>query len=408
MDTQCLKCKGRGFCGKISCPILAKTNTFFKINKNMNKQDINSASPSVFVGRQGYPNLNIGILAPPENTDDVWLHDAQTYWAQNNFQIQKIIQLRSNLINSRFKLQVKQTNKLLDIGREIAMAIKPVDIEINLKEKPKPQVTFPPYGLPMGPSAKIKQAKITSNPNIPKTIEKAVDAQDLKAHNSVLSLYEHGFDENQLVKLLSTANLGLKTQRRLVPTRWAITAVDDIIAKNIMSTIKYNKKVEYSLYFGSYLGNYYIVLLLPEIWQYELFETYLPRSSWNTSSAVQSMTDYESYQGRKTYADQTGGGYYAARLPVLEKLSKLKKQASVLVLRFITGEYYCPLGVWVCKSAIRKALNTKPLTFKSKNELLHYTQELIKQRFNFNIHPIFKKSKILDTLKKQPKLTYFI
>ncbi len=408
MKIQCLKCKGRGFCGRIYCPILAKTNAFFKIKNKLEKQEFYSASPSIFVGRHNYPYLNIGILAPPENTQDIWLYDAQTYWADHNFQIQKIIQLRSSLINSRFKLEVKQSNKLLDISKEIAMAIKPVDVEINLKEKPKPQLNFPPYLLPIGPNAKIKQAKITSNPKIPKIVEKAVDAQDLKAHNSIISLYEHGLDENQLAKLLSTANLGLKTQRKLVPTRWAITAVDDIIAKKLISDIKNYEKMHYSLYFGSYLGNYYLALFMPEIWQYELFETYLPKSSWNISSEIQTMTDYEPYEGRKTYAEQTGGGYYAARLSVLEKLSKLKKQASALVLRFITGEYYCPLGVWVCRSAIRKALNTKPLTFKDKNEMLRYVKQLIQHRFRFNADYILKRSKILNKLKTQPKLTAFL
>jgi len=106
-------------------------------------------------------------------------------------------------------------------------------------------------------------------------------------------------------------NLGLKNQRKLVPTRWAITAVDDIIAKNLISAIKNYQKIDYSLYFGSYLGDYYMVLFFPEIWQYELFETYLPRSSWNQSQIIQSMTDYEPYKGRKSYAEQTGGGYYA-------------------------------------------------------------------------------------------------
>ncbi len=407
MNIQCLQCKGRGYCGRTQCPILAKSNAFFKIKDNFQKQDIYTASPSVFVGRHGYPNLNVGILAPPENTEDVWLHDAQTHWADNNFQINKIIRLRSNLLNSRFKLQIKNTNKLLDISKEIAMAANPVDVEINLKDKPVQKLNFPAFGLPTGPNAQIQRARTTSNPKVIKRVEKAVDAQDLKAHNSILSLYEHGLEEHKLAGLLSTANLGIKTQRKLVPTRWAITAVDDIIAKNLISTIKNYQKIDYSLYFGSYLGNYYVVLFFPEIWQYELFETYLPRSSWNQGQKTQSMTDYEPYQGRKQYAEQTGGGYYAARLPVLEKLSKLKKQGSALVLRFITGEYYCPLGVWVCKSAIRKALNTKSLTFNSQEELIKYAADLIENRFDLEPHFIFGQSKILTNLRTQPKLTKF-
>ena len=34
-------------------------------------------------------------------------------------------------------------------------------------------------------------------------------------------------------------------------------------------------------------------------------------------------TDYEPYTGRKTYAENCVGGYYAARLPILEKLKDI-------------------------------------------------------------------------------------
>jgi len=119
------------------------------------------------------------------------------------------------------------------------------------------------------------------------------------------------------------------------------------------------------------------------------------------------MTDYEGYGGRKIYASNTVGGYYAARLSALEYLKKIKKQASVLLLRFITGEYYAPLGVWVVREAVRKTLTEKALNFASKELMLKYTQALVKKKFGINVDYILNKSIMLNQIKTQKKLVDF-
>ena len=45
---------------------------------------------------------------------------------------------------------------------------------------------------------------------------------------------------------------------------------------------------------------------------------------------------------------------------------------NVLVLRFITGDYAVPLGVWVTREATRKAMNGKPIIFSDKELMLKY------------------------------------
>ena len=82
----------------------------------------------------------------------------------------------------------------------------------------------------------------------------------------------------------------------------------------------------------------------------------MPRAEFNVSDKIQYMTDYEPYSGRKRYAENCAGGFYSVRLAILEKLKKMRRQASVLALRFITGEYFAPLGVWVTRFAARRAL----------------------------------------------------
>ena len=146
--------------------------------------------------------------------------------------------------------------------------------------------------------------------------------------------------------------------------------------------------------------------MFSEPWSYELFEMYMPKAEWNISDKVQYMTDYEPYDGRKGYAENCGGGYYSVRLAILEKLKNMKKQAAVLALRFITGEYAVPLGVWVTREATRKALNNKPMEFASKELMIEYTRKLVKKKFGYNLY-LLNKSFIMDNLNKQLKLQVF-
>ena len=408
MKVQCLHCKGRGYCGRIFCPLIAKSEAAFQVKQRLGKEDFFGSAPAPFIGHHGYPHLNVGILSLQEYKSDAWLYDAPRYWQEHNYQIPQIVEYRSELVNSRFKAHVKDFNKMLEIEQEIGMASRPVDVEIELEKKPRFRLSSDPYTAPMGPNAKLKRAKITENPKIHTKVDKVVSDTDLKANNAVTYLYEHDFDENFLTKLLSVGSLGIKHNRKLVPTRWSITATDDMLGKHIWKEIQNYPESDYLAYFDSYLGNYYLIMFFPEKWSYELFEMYAPNVSWNTSNELQYTTDYENYYGRKNYAEQCAGGYYTVRLAIFEKLKQMKRQASVLVLRFITGEYAVPLGVWVTRQAARKTLKNKPLEFASMELMLTYAKNLAKKKFKADITNILNSSILLKELKTQAKLTSYM
>jgi hypothetical protein len=178
-------------------------------------------------------------------------------------------------------------------------------------------------------------------------------------------------------------------QRKLVPTRWSITATDDILGKNFLDKVREQPIGEYAAHFGSYLGNYYLLLFFPEQWSYELFEMYVK------PGVLEYSTDYEEFSGRKNYAEQCAGGYYTVRMAIAEHLIQQKRQNTVLALRFITDEYVLPLGVWVTREATRKALASRPIKFASKDLLMNYAKLLAKKKFNVDIEPILQKSKLI-------------
>ncbi|MBI4150456.1 hypothetical protein HY488_03560 [Candidatus Woesearchaeota archaeon] len=401
-NLDCLRCKGR-FCnnGKY-CPVLHKITSQRRVNLEA-KQDYFGESPNVFVGRFGYPNINVGFLSVEQYKH----HDEPLLWSRENYNIDKIIDLRTTLINSSFKAPVTSVrvadglgNRYLSMGQEIAMARKPVDIEVSLNKKPKFTLSFMQDVTPHGPRVKLKNASLAENPSIPTKVDKVVSDSDLKAGEAILTLYQKGFDEHYLTKLLSVGTLGVKMERKLVPTRWSITAVDDTVGKRLIAQIKQcENKTNYLAFFGGHLGNYYLVLFFPEVWSYELFETYV-----GGKMPARFGTDYESYEGRKSYAEDTAGGYYAARLAVLEKLAELKRQGSCLCLRFVTDEYWAPLGVWVVREATRKAMQAKPIEFGSKELMMTYARQLVRKKFGYNLEELFRVSKLLHEIGTQKKL----
>ena len=397
-----------GACGKGKCPICARNNAISRVKTKLEKEEFTSDAVAPFVGRFGYPNVNVGILAPPEQKEDAWLYDAPKYWSAENFEIPQIVDFRSSLLNSRYSIDIKKKIRLLELSQDIAMSSKPVDVEIHLQEKPKFRLNLDSYMAPTGPNAKLKKASITENPKIHTKVYKVFEDNDLKANEAVNYLYKNSFDENFLSRIFSIGTLGLKKDRKLVPTRWSITATDDIIGKNLINEIKdFSEINSFCSFFGNYLGNYYLILMFPEVWGYELFETYVP-SNWNFSKPLRYSTDFEDYYGRKHYASATAGGYYTVRLAILEKLKEMKRQASVLALRFITDEYTMPLGVWVTREATRKAMNSKSIGFSSKELLLEYGRKFVKRRFNYNADYLLKESKLLKNIKQQTKLEKFV
>ncbi|RLJ03311.1 MAG: hypothetical protein DRP08_03690, partial [Candidatus Aenigmatarchaeota archaeon] len=273
---------------------------------------------------------------------------------------------------------------------------RPVTSEIILSKRPKIVVSLDTRMAPIGSSAKLKKIVITENTKISSKIEYVV-GDDLKAEEQLTKLYKLT-DINQIQKIFSAGLLGKKTQKKIVPTRWSITATDDVISKNLIENIKkYPLINEYQIFENNYLGNYFLIILVPSLWSFEIMEFWKKNSVWNRRNEYFISQDYETYFGRKNYASNVTGGYYAARLGVAEYLNKIKRQASVLILRKISDEYFIPLGVWVVRETVRGCFNKKAIKFKNLEDVIKYTRKIPQWR---------EKSWLLRQLKQKTLKDY--
>jgi hypothetical protein len=401
----CVACKGSRFlCGKTRCPIIVRANYYMKSVPLMNTEDINGASPpSVFIGRMGYPNVYAGPLVPPIH-EDTTLYDLPELWLGKT--IDQIVAFRSLLIRGKHRVNVRQfshAGKIIDKTRELALAEKPVDIELLLTKKPSGRLFMGDEIQPFGPSAPIRDLLIT-NTKWEQRIEKATNDTDLKAALAVQELYEKGVLVTKIQKAFSVGAFGIEKNRRLVPTRWSITAVDSTLSKQLMEQVKtYPEISEYRVYESRYLDNVFEVLMIPSGWAYEAMEAWYPGTVWNPNGKqIVMFGDWEPYEGRTTYAE-IGGCYYSARLAVCEQLIKEKRQATVIVLREARPGYIMPVGVWQVRENVRNAMRQSHLKFKTLDEALRR----ISSQFEIPLSQWISKSAMLKDALFQKRISDF-
>jgi DNA repair protein NreA len=403
-DSLCVICKGARFlCGKTRCPIMLKVNYFLKSAPLMGEDIAGMSPPSVFIGRIGYPNVYAGPLVPPVH-EDTGIYDLPEHWFGKS--MDEIVGFRSLLVRGKHRVNVTKfmdAGKILDQTRELALADSCVDIELNLTKKPRGSIFLDDDIQPFGPSAPIRDLHV-GNALYDDKIEKAYYDTDLKATNAVLELFNRGVMVSKIQKAFSVGAFGVEKNRRLVPTRWSITAVDDIISKNLREKVKTFPEInEFRVYESIYMDNVFEILMIPQQYSYESMEAWYPGTVWNpTGKSIAIYSDWEGNSGRTTYA-QIGGCYYSARLATCEQLVRERRQATVIVLREARPGYIMPIGVWQVRENVRNAMHQKPFLFKSLAESLQF----ISGRFEIPIQRWILQSELLKKALFQKKISDF-
>jgi hypothetical protein len=188
-------------------------------------------------------------------------------------------------------------------------------------------------------------------------VDRITSDTDLSATEACMELTGSAVDVYQISKLMTAGLLGRK--RKFVPTRWAITAVDDTVSVNLKREIaRFPPIEEICMFSGEIFGNRIACILVPGDWKYEMIEIWGKHTLWGGEEDV-IVQDREG-MSKQGYSP-ISGAYYSARLAVCEYLMRIQRCARVIVVRSISNEYWAPLGTWVIREATRKAMAQPPL-----------------------------------------------
>lgn len=351
-----------------------------------------SSPPSVFVGSSSYPKVSVGPMVPPIH-GDTGLLDSPERWTGKT--LEEIVNFRLNLVRGIQKVSVNQTDgRYIENLQELAMSSKPIDSDLEFYKTTHSNISLDDESAPFGPIGEIKSAKF-SNSSSDKSIEKTFYDKDLKAQDAVLKLYHSGIDISKIQKCFSIGMFG--KDRKLVPTRWSITATDDIISKSLTQEILDYPLIDSCKIFShEHLGNLFSIVLFPHRWIYEMIE------AWYSNGVLGFGSDFEDAKGIG-HPPSIAGAYFAAKLGVVEYLSKHKIQAGVVILREIRPEYAIPVGVWQVREGIRLAMKKTGFVAESFENAL----DIASKKMSISKNEWLSKGNILKLIKQKTIADFF-
>jgi len=362
-----------------------------------------STAPEIFVGRSDYPEVSTGLLSPMDRATDAAEFATSGEWYRRGFGIDDVLQRRTGLLNSTRSARVDVSDVwdgFVGVQREVAIADHPVDVEVGLDGTPEVDLSVDDISTPTGPRARARDATLAENPHVPRSVEKTLEDDDWRAEGAMTYLYRRGFDVYDINSILSAGALGRGRERKLVPTRWSITAVDDTTGQYLRGTLRNAASVdEVQVWYNEYMANEYWVVLAPGNWEFELVELKAPGSIWNPKpdGSYHVAADSEGYGGRTAYVDETSGAYYAARLGVLEHLESVDRQATCLVIRHASDGYWAPVGVWQIREGVRNAFEGEPATA----ETFHGAVAQLESQLPVGLSALRRKSNLVAGMQSQ-------
>lgn len=383
-----------------------KKNWYEFVNSNSkrftNKVIDGSSPPSLFVGEYGYPHVRVGPMVPPYHGDTSILDNPELWLGKS---LEEIVNYRINLLKGTMIHNVsKISDRYIESLQDMALSKRAVDSTMTFEKIPSQylneMVLSKSYleEIPTVFSAPVSEFKIYPSTSDEKIEKKYYDG-DLLASDAVVELYENNVDITRIAKVLSIGMLGRKKNRKLVPTKWSITAADDIVSMNLLKKIKDNTVLDCYLVFDfNHLGNYYSIIFIPDdVWNFEMIESWI-----DTNGRVHIGSDYESGKNIEHYPS-IAGAYFAARLAAAEYLFKKRKKSSVLILREIHPEYFMSLGVWQIREGIRESLKFKGKKFETFDSALKYGVS----KTSLSINEWIKNSSIIRN-KKQKRISDYL
>lgn len=322
--------------------------------------------------------------------------DAEEQWL--GLGLQDILTLRMSMVRGKQAVDVdaaRQPPRVLRAVQELAMAEDPVHAEMLLDKKPGLDIYFSSRAAAVGPSAPYRSVNLAENPAVPRRVDYVVGDTDLRAGEGTWDLYRHGIGQRHITRILSFGLLGAAPRRRLVPTEWSITAVDDILGRRLIQRVRDHPQLgEVHLYGHRALANNVQVLLLPGPWMFEGLE------GWEGHGDP--VADHEGVFGRKDYPRHLVGAYHAARLPVLEHLDRVQRQATALAFLEVYREWI-PLGVWRFRELAREAFRRGGQRFATLEE----AQEVLRGRLRIPLERWLARSALLRYRREQRRLEDF-
>ena len=151
-------------------------------------------------------------------------------WLGRNLGIEDIVGIRARTIRGKSPLQ-RFTGNL----QEIALSSRPLDVDVAFEKPVSFAMTFDGTVAPVGFSGAVRNLDVIGSALVGRVVDRITSDVDIRATDACVELSKGGSDVYEITKLMTAGLLGKR--RHFVPTRWAITAVDDTLSTALKKEI---------------------------------------------------------------------------------------------------------------------------------------------------------------------------
>ena len=264
-------------CGISPCPLLSEVKRRLPQREETVLADMAGPSPpSLFVGRYGYPNVRVGpsvSWVQGSEGEPTTSGDPADLFGQP---LEEVAARHANLVTGGSRMTADtqgDSNQVLEATQIIAMSSGAVDMELDF-DRPVPiggSPSFDTMSTPLGPSGDLVSVEVVSHASISRKVDSVANETDLLAKDAIGELTSSGIGESHISRILSSGLLGKEGKRKLVPTRWGITATDDTLSKQCWTRVRDLPSLDKCMVFeASYLDNRFHVIIAPGTWAFQM------------------------------------------------------------------------------------------------------------------------------------------
>ncbi len=243
-----------------------------------------STPPSVFVGAYNYPSVLVGPMLPPIH-GDTRIFDSPEKWGTLSFN--DVLRLRFGMICGTKKIKVNDVEgRYIQDLQHVALSSKSLDSDIvfdggvHSNTTHANRLAFDDDTICCGPVGTIESVKFSGTSTPSKQIQNTYYDTDMHASDAIMTLYESGVAVSSIYRSLSMGMLGIGDNRKLVPTKWSITATDSIISSQLLNEVRQYDIIDAcKVFWHSHFGNTFAIVLFPHMWMFELVEAWYSQST---------------------------------------------------------------------------------------------------------------------------------
>ncbi len=326
--------------------------------------------PGIVVEPLKYPIVRASVLASTQASEFISIYDHPDSW--RGLDSDAILKMRKCLFRFGAQVDAKtmEPSPLVDTLQTVALSVNPLALHFEVSDIPQKDLV--PLGglLPTGPAVDARNATILNEPETSRVAEKITE-QDIPAAEAIWKLLDYEYTLDQVARLMSVGLLGMKDNRRLIPTKSAYKAtIDAFVNRAIMELIDRPLTSKFTLSTAELHGDVFTIFAQPGMPRVDYLRVQRTELGIERGFSFEGIKNVSLDPKTSVFADN-------ARFAVYHDFVQRRRGCQITVFHMSRNQRSEMLGPWRVRAGVKGALESDMLELDSRENALAVLQSLL-------------------------------